>query len=243
VSERAAPLADALCIAINRNAEVPIGVQIAWTLRARVGDGTLQPGQRLPGLRELAEAAGVNVNTARAVYQRLEHEGLIDSQQGSGTFVTSAPPRSSTLSHLAATAALEAYDSGIQPRHLAAALYVLPDSPKEAGKVDAERRRVLRAQITALELTAAELEAEHPVAVQAPRASRLTPGPRLLSTPELEQVRATLVRRLTQVQTAIDDSEGYGDPDETQQTDTPAATKPVKRHSPRPRPRAAPAGT
>ena len=67
---------------IDRDGEIPIGVQLAWALRARIGDGRLAPGQRLPGLRELAEMLGINANTARAVYQRLEQEGLIDSHQG-----------------------------------------------------------------------------------------------------------------------------------------------------------------
>src|SRR5271167_3531325 len=82
-------------LAIDRAAEVPIGVQLAWFLRSRIGGGGFKPGQQLPGLREAAEAAGVNVNTVRTVYQRLEREGLIDSQQGSGTFVGSTPRRPS----------------------------------------------------------------------------------------------------------------------------------------------------
>src|SRR6476469_9864582 len=80
---------DNLRIAVDRDADVPIGVQIAWTIRARIGDGTFAPGQRLPGLRALADATGVNFNTARAVYQRLESDGLVDSRRGAGTFVTS----------------------------------------------------------------------------------------------------------------------------------------------------------
>ena len=81
---------------IDRDAEVPIGVQLAWALRARIHDGTFKPGQRLPALRDLADVTGVNVNTVRAVYQRLDQEGLIDSQHGSGTFVGPAPSRRST---------------------------------------------------------------------------------------------------------------------------------------------------
>jgi DNA-binding transcriptional MocR family regulator len=50
-------------------------------------DGTLGPGDRLPSVREFADVAGVNVNTARAVYSRLESEGLVSSEQGRGTFV------------------------------------------------------------------------------------------------------------------------------------------------------------
>ena len=62
----------ALQISIDRDAEVPIGVQLAWALRSRITDGRLSSGMRLPGLRELAESTEVNINTIRSVYQRLE---------------------------------------------------------------------------------------------------------------------------------------------------------------------------
>jgi DNA-binding transcriptional MocR family regulator len=42
-------------------------------------------------VRALADAVGVNVNTVRAVYARLEAEGLVRSEQGRGTFVAGPP--------------------------------------------------------------------------------------------------------------------------------------------------------
>jgi GntR family transcriptional regulator len=53
--------------------------------------GVLGVGDRLPSVRKLAEAAAVNVNTARAVYARLESEGLVRSEHGRGTFVSGEP--------------------------------------------------------------------------------------------------------------------------------------------------------
>ena len=50
------------------------------------------PGDRLPSVRELADIAGVNVNTVRAVYARLESEGRVSSEQGRGTFVAARAP-------------------------------------------------------------------------------------------------------------------------------------------------------
>jgi len=117
---------------INREGEVPIGVQLAWALRARIGDGRLAPGRRLPGLRELAEMLGINANTARAVYQRLEHEGLIDSRQGTGTFVASLAKEPSAIGQIAADAAREARRTGVDPREVAAALYVTTEPPPHA---------------------------------------------------------------------------------------------------------------
>src|SRR2546423_920656 len=85
-----APDARDLGLSVDRGAEVPLGTQLAWRLRQLVDGGSLRPGDRLPSVRELAIEAGVNVNTARSVYGRLENEGLVSSEQGRGTFVTGA---------------------------------------------------------------------------------------------------------------------------------------------------------
>jgi DNA-binding transcriptional regulator YhcF (GntR family) len=209
---------DEFAAAIDRDAEVPIGLQLGWALSARIYDGELRPGQRLPGLRELAEASGLNVNTVRAVYQRLEQRGLIESQQGSGTFVASTFRRPSAVGTIAADAAREAEAIGVDPREVAAALYVaMPlqapvesergttSEAAEEGAGAAARRRALRAQIATLERAIGEIEAEHPGVAPRPTATRRGPGPTLLSAEELEQVRSTLVRRLAEVQSAIDE--------------------------------------
>lgn len=81
-----------LDLRIDRDGELPLGAQLAERIRAAVEGRQLGPGDRLPSVRELAEAAGVNVNTARAVYARLESEGVVRSEHGRGTFVASARP-------------------------------------------------------------------------------------------------------------------------------------------------------
>jgi GntR family transcriptional regulator len=214
---------DGFAVTIDRDAEVPIGLQLGWALSARIYDGELRPGQRLPGLREMAAASGLNVNTVRAVYQRLEQRGLIESQQGSGTFVTSTPRRPSAVGTIVADAAREAEATGVDPREVAAALYVamprdVPSDPAPAPTDDAGRegagkegagamahRRALRAQIATLERAIAEIEAEHPGVAPRSTATRRGPGPTLLSAEELERVRSGLVRRLAEVQAAIDE--------------------------------------
>jgi DNA-binding transcriptional regulator YhcF (GntR family) len=201
-SAGATPLASD--ISVDRDAEIPIGVQLAWALRSRIRDGRFQPGQRLPGLRDVAEATGVNVNTVRSVYQRLEQEGLIDSQQGSGTFVASTPQPASTVASIAADAAREARETGVDPREVAAALYVSPAAGGQPADEAAERRRMLRQQIAALERTLGELEAKHPGVAPVGESSRAGIGPTLLDAGELEHVRTGLLRRLTDVQAAID---------------------------------------
>lgn len=84
-------MAEGLDLTVDRGAELPLGAQLAGRIRAALREGRLGPGDRLPSVRELAEAAGVNVNTGRAVYARLESEGLVRSEHGRGTFVSGTP--------------------------------------------------------------------------------------------------------------------------------------------------------
>ncbi len=202
-------------VTIDRDAEVPLGVQLGWALCARIGDGRIKPGQRLPALRDMAEGSGLNVNTVRAVYQRLEQRGLVESHQGSGTFVTRSTQLPSLASAIAADAAREAMATGVDPREVAAALYVEPNSipapPAAARGVEREaeepaaRRRSLRSQIATLERAISEIEADHPGVAPPPVATRRGPGPTLLTAEELEEVRSALVHRLAAVQAAIDE--------------------------------------
>jgi DNA-binding transcriptional regulator YhcF (GntR family) len=229
-----------LGIAIDRRADVPIGVQLAWALRTRIGDGRFKPGQRLPGLREVAEEIGVNVNTVRSVYQRLEQEGLIDSQQGSGTFVGPTPRRPSAVGTIAADAARQAHETGVDPREVAAALYVSPEAPR-SGDEGVERRRLLRTQIAALERALGEIEAEHPgVAPPSPQTGAGI-GPALLGTEELERVRTLLVRRLSTVQAAIDAHLGQIAAEDQDEARASAAARERRPAKPRPSKSAAPA--
>src|SRR5213075_454790 len=97
---------------LARTDDLPLGSQLAWRLRVLIASGQLEPGDRLPGVRELAAGTGVNVNTARAVYRRLEADGLIASRHGLGTFVSEDAPASPELERLAAETADRARASG-----------------------------------------------------------------------------------------------------------------------------------
>lgn len=66
---------------------VPIYRQIAGQIRQQIRDGRLPPGTRLPPVRELAATLTVNPNTVARAYRELESSGLLDTLQGSGTFV------------------------------------------------------------------------------------------------------------------------------------------------------------
>src|SRR5688500_15619842 len=65
-------------IALDHRADVAIGVQLDWSIRAAIAAGRLGPGQRFPALRDLAQELGVNHNTVRAAVAKLEAEGLLE---------------------------------------------------------------------------------------------------------------------------------------------------------------------
>lgn len=182
-------------LSIDRTSEVPVGTQLAWKLRTLIATGVLAPGARLPGIRDLAEVAGVNINTVRTVLARLEEQGLLVTQQGRGNFVSETAPAQAHLAQTADAVIAQAQAAGIDPRDLAAALYVTPRSegePAKAAVTDTPReRRELRKQIERLELELAEREPLSRLAEAPPE-----PQPRVLSAAELREVRDSLAARI-----------------------------------------------
>ncbi|MEA2483026.1 MAG: hypothetical protein QOC55_973, partial [Thermoleophilaceae bacterium] len=82
----------ALGLQVDRNGDIPVGTQLTWQIQALITEGRLMPGEQLPSVRRLAEAAGVNVNTIRSVYERLEGEGFVRTEHGRGSFVAENVP-------------------------------------------------------------------------------------------------------------------------------------------------------
>jgi GntR family transcriptional regulator len=113
-----------LVLTVDRESDVPLGTQLDWRLRTLILTGGVGAGTRLPGVRELAEQAGVHVNTIRGVYSRLEEEGLVASRHGRGTFVAEGAPLRAELARVLADATAEAIAAGLDPREVAAALFV-----------------------------------------------------------------------------------------------------------------------
>jgi DNA-binding transcriptional regulator YhcF (GntR family) len=197
---------------LTRDDDLPIGVNLAWRLQVLILSGRLPSTARLPGVRELAAGAEVNVNTARSVYRRLENEGLAVSRQGLGTFVAPYITVAPTLEELASRVAADAIAQGIDPRELARALYAgssprdpfaepleedrAPDSPAPEDVPAA--RTALRGQIARLEASLAP----YPEAAASARPARqLGPHPHLAELGELEAIRDDLVARLKQART------------------------------------------
>ena len=70
----------------------PLYVQIAAALRQRIEDGRWSPGDKISTLEELEAEFQVARVTVRQAVDILEKEGLVQRQQGRGTFVTGIPP-------------------------------------------------------------------------------------------------------------------------------------------------------
>ena len=66
---------------------VPFYRQIVDQIRYRIASGRLMPGEQLPTVRDLAVQLEINPNTVRKAYSELEILGVLDTQQGTGTFV------------------------------------------------------------------------------------------------------------------------------------------------------------
>ena len=66
---------------------VPFYRQIVDQIRYGIASGRLLPGEQLPTVRDLAVQLEINPNTVRKAYSELEILGVLDTQQGTGTFV------------------------------------------------------------------------------------------------------------------------------------------------------------
>lgn len=77
-------------IPLDRESTVPLYQQIRDFLKENILSGALPPDARLPSSRQLARDLGVNRITVETAYDELEADGLVYSQRGSGTYVSSS---------------------------------------------------------------------------------------------------------------------------------------------------------
>jgi DNA-binding FadR family transcriptional regulator len=196
-------------IRLDHRADVPLGVQLDWGVRAAVAAGRLRPGDRLPALRELATELGVNHNTLRAAVAKLEADGLLQSRHGTGTFVAPGATAQAEHAPLVERVVRWAGDAGLSPRDLAAALYVLDLPDPAAQDPAAEERRALRDEIAVLDRLVVQLEDRLPRHL--PTEPRRRRSGAVLTNEELREERDALVRRLAAAQQALEGPDGGDD--------------------------------
>jgi GntR family transcriptional regulator len=81
-----------LVFSIDAKSGVPLYRQIIEQVKFAIARGDLEPGDQLPTVRQLAVDISINPNTVIRAYRELELEGLLATQQGSGTFVSENQP-------------------------------------------------------------------------------------------------------------------------------------------------------
>ena len=77
----------AIKVLLDLKSGVPFYRQIIDQVKSAIATGMLEPGDRLPTVRQLAVDLSVNPNTVSRAYTELELTGLVETQLGSGTFV------------------------------------------------------------------------------------------------------------------------------------------------------------
>ena len=84
-------------IQLDPQSPLALYLQITEQIRRQVALGALQPGDRLPTVRELAARTRVNRNTAARAIQQLESEGIVRTRVGQGTFVAQGAAKAGRL--------------------------------------------------------------------------------------------------------------------------------------------------
>src|ERR1700734_3633376 len=75
---------------------MPVYRQIIDQVRGGLASGALSTGDQLPTVRQLAVDLAINPNTVVRAYKELELGGLLETHQGTGTFISSQKlPRAS----------------------------------------------------------------------------------------------------------------------------------------------------
>ena len=126
---------------LDFRSHIPIYVQLVERVKHLVATGTLQPGDQLPTVRQLAAELRVNFNTVARAYRLLDEAGVISTQQGRGTYVLEVPPpeeagrlRRQVLDGLSRSFLQEANRMGFQAKEVWADLETLLTLWQETGE-------------------------------------------------------------------------------------------------------------
>ena len=122
---------------LDSHSGVPVFRQIIDQVQAGIATGTLGYGDQLPTVRQVAVDLEINPNTVLRAYREMEIRGIVDSQQGMGTFIASRKmeqskaERERALSQLVSEFASRAGAGGFTLQEL---INALRDVQPEAGR-------------------------------------------------------------------------------------------------------------
>jgi GntR family transcriptional regulator len=78
---------------LDLHSGVPVYRQIIDQVRGGMASGALGVGDQLPTVRQLAVDLSINPNTVARAYRELELGGLLETHQGTGTFISAQKVR------------------------------------------------------------------------------------------------------------------------------------------------------
>jgi GntR family transcriptional regulator len=84
----ARPKSIAFRFLLDLHSGMPVYRQIMDQVRGGIASGALTPGDQLPTVRQLAVDLEINPNTVVRAYRELELGGLLETHQGTGTFIS-----------------------------------------------------------------------------------------------------------------------------------------------------------
>jgi len=132
---------DRFSFKLDPQSGVPVYRQIIDQVQAGLAAGLLARGDQLPTVRQVAVDLEINPNTVLRAYRELEIRGVLDTQQGTGTFVSdrSAPEdeveRARKLEQLVSDVVARAGAGGFALRDVTEALQ------QRLGQAQAEPRK------------------------------------------------------------------------------------------------------
>jgi GntR family transcriptional regulator len=77
-----------LIIQLDEKSGVPVYRQIIDQIMGGIATGAVKAGDQLPTVRQLAVDLAINPNTVIRAYRELEIRGMLETQQGTGTFIS-----------------------------------------------------------------------------------------------------------------------------------------------------------
>ena len=118
-----------ITLSLDFRSGLPIYTQIVNQMQGHLASGTLQVGEQLPTIRDMADDLGVNFNTVARAYRILDKARVISTQQGRGTYITEIPSakikaqmRRDTLNALSKRFVTEALHLGFSKQEIALAV-------------------------------------------------------------------------------------------------------------------------
>jgi len=131
-----------LTIRLDSGTGIPRFEQLRAQLSVMVAVGRLEPGARLPTVRDTAEQLELAPGTVARTYRELEHDGIVEGRGRRGTFVVDEPPHSEPIRERRERIAAAAERFVFEVRQLgadadaaqAAVTAVFEEAPETAGR-------------------------------------------------------------------------------------------------------------